>query len=115
MLAGIAGAAGVALAAVAAHKVESPALASAATLLMIHATAAVAVAGLSLRLAAAGWWIATAALMLISVGLFSGAIALRTLTSMSLFPGAAPVGGSLLILAWILVAILAIIAALRGR
>src|SRR6185369_7546633 len=43
--AGIAGAAGVALAAVAAHKVESPALATAATMLAVHAAAAVGIAG----------------------------------------------------------------------
>ena len=40
--AGLAGAAGVALAAVAAHRIESPALVSASTMLILHAGAAIA-------------------------------------------------------------------------
>ena len=71
--AGLTGAAGVALAAVAAHKVDSPALATAAMMLMVHAAAVLALAAVAMRSAAAfkvaGAW------MLAAVWLFSGDIA----------------------------------------
>jgi uncharacterized membrane protein YgdD (TMEM256/DUF423 family) len=105
--AGLAGAAGVALAAVAAHKVDSPALATAATMLMLHATAAVALVAVASRLAGTDWWLRLAAFMLAAASLFSGDIALHTLTGSHIFPMAAPTGGSLLIASWICVALLA--------
>jgi uncharacterized membrane protein YgdD (TMEM256/DUF423 family) len=103
----LAGAAGVALAAVAAHKVDSPALATAAMMLMLHATAAVALLAVAMRLALAGWWLKLAALMLAAATLFSGDIALHTLSGSHVFPMAAPTGGSLLIASWLGVALLA--------
>jgi uncharacterized membrane protein YgdD (TMEM256/DUF423 family) len=106
-LAGLAGAAGVALAAIAAHKVNSPGLATAATMLMIHAVAVVAVLTVAMRLQRPRFWIAVAALMLASVALFSGDIALSTLAGTHIFPMAAPIGGSLLIASWIGVTLLA--------
>ena len=108
-LAGLAGAGGVALAAVAAHKVDSPALATAATLLMIHAAAVVGL----LALAHSRAWLAAASLMLGAASLFSGDIALHTLCGQHIFPVAAPTGGSLLIASWIAVAGLAVCEARR--
>lgn len=106
--AGLLGAAGVALAAVAAHRVLTPAMASAAQMLMIHAVAVLAIAGWAARSAgAAGWWRVAARVMLLGVALFSGDIALKGLEIGQLFPMAAPIGGSLTIFAWILVAIAA--------
>ncbi len=105
--AGSAGAAGVALAAVAAHKVDSPALATAAMMLVLHATAAVALLALAARLGRPDWWLKLAAFMLAAVILFSGDIALHTLTGAHVFPMAAPTGGSLLIASWLGVALLA--------
>lgn len=108
--AGIAGAAGVALAAVAAHKVESPALATAAMMLTIHAAAAVGIVALAMRLEREKFWQAAALLMLGAASLFSGDIALHTLSGTHVFPMAAPTGGSLLIASWLIVAGLAVVA-----
>jgi uncharacterized membrane protein YgdD (TMEM256/DUF423 family) len=108
--AGVAGAAGVALAAVAAHKVESPALATAAMMLTIHAAAAVGIVALAMRTEREKLWQAAAVLMLAAASLFSGDIALHTLSGTHVFPMAAPTGGSLLIASWLIVAGLAIAA-----
>jgi uncharacterized membrane protein YgdD (TMEM256/DUF423 family) len=103
--AGLAGAAGVALAAVAAHKVESPALVTAANMLMIHAGAALALVAVTAALRSQVWlW--PAGLMLAAVVLFSGTIAANTLSPFSAPVMLAPIGGSLTILSWVLVAIL---------
>ncbi len=102
------GAAGVALAAAAAHRVPTPAMASAAQMLMVHAVAALAVSSWAVRSAtAAGWWRVAARVMLLGVALFSGDIALKGFEVGSLFPMAAPIGGSLTILGWVLVAVAA--------
>ncbi|MGQ0457553.1 MAG: DUF423 domain-containing protein [Hyphomicrobium sp.] len=114
-LAGVAGAAGVSLAAVAAHRVANPALSVAATMLMIHAAAVVAILAHASRQEASGFWTAAAALMLASVALFSGDIAANALAGFHLFPYAAPIGGSALIASWIALAIVALAAALRSR
>lgn len=112
--AGLTGAAGVALAAVAAHKVDSPALATAAIMLMVHATAAVAVlaACSSAGLGRAANWLAAA--MLGAVALFSGDVTLHTLTGAHIFPMAAPTGGSTLIGCWLALAIISIWRRVRG-
>jgi uncharacterized membrane protein YgdD (TMEM256/DUF423 family) len=108
--AGLLGAAGVTLAAVAAHRVPTPAMASAAQMLMVHAVAVLAISAWAVRSAnAAGWWRTAARVMLLGVALFSGDIALRGLELGQLFPRAAPVGGSLTILSWVLVSIAAAI------
>ncbi len=107
--AAIAGAAGVSLAAIAAHHTTSPALATAATMLMIHATAAVAIASLSSAAKTADRVRLVAWVMLLAVTLFSGDIALNALAGFHLFPMAAPVGGSLLILSWIALAAVAML------
>ncbi len=107
--AGLAGAAGVSLAAVAAHKVPDPSLATAANFFMLHAAAVIAIVAFAGQASAPRPWLWIAALMLVSVALFSGDIALHTLAGFHLFPMAAPTGGSLLILSWALVALLAIL------
>jgi uncharacterized membrane protein YgdD (TMEM256/DUF423 family) len=108
--AGLLGAAGVALGAVAAHKVPTPAMASAAQMLMVHGVAVLAISAWAVRSAhAAGWWRVAARVMLLGVALFSGDIALRGLEIGQLFPMAAPTGGSLTILAWVLMSVAAVI------
>lgn len=113
--AGLTGAAGVALAAVAAHRVESPALATAATMLMIHAAAAVAITAASSAsgLGRAGRVIA--GVMLAAVALFSGDVTVHTVTGNHVFPYAAPTGGSALIGSWLALAILSLSKWVRGR
>ncbi|WP_045836682.1 DUF423 domain-containing protein [Hyphomicrobium sp. 99] len=113
--AGLAGAAGVGLAAAAAHKVDSPALASSATLLTLHAAAAVGIVSVALRAAWRRLWSTTALLMLFAASLFTGEIAYHTFSSDASFQMLAPVGGSLMIVSWLLVACLAIAEALAKR
>jgi uncharacterized membrane protein YgdD (TMEM256/DUF423 family) len=106
--AGLMGAAGVALAAVAAHRLPTPAMASAAQMLMVHAVAVLAISAWAVRSAnAAGWWRVAARVMLLGTALFAGDIALRGFEAGQLFPMAAPIGGSLTIFAWVLVALAA--------
>jgi uncharacterized membrane protein YgdD (TMEM256/DUF423 family) len=77
-------------------------------MLMVHAVAVLAIAAWSVRsVSSGGWWRAAARGMLLGVALFSGDIALRGFEVGSLFPMAAPVGGSLTILGWVLVAVAA--------
>lgn len=96
------------LAAVAAHRVPTPAMATAAQMLMVHAVAVLAVAAWAVRSDnAGGWWRAAARMMLLGVALFAGDIALKGFEVGQLFPMAAPIGGSLTILAWVLVAVAA--------
>lgn len=108
LLAGLMGAAGVALAAAAAHAAPGQGLDSAAYMLLFHAAAIVGGVALldrgfgwpwALLLAVAGWIIGSA--------LFSGDVTLRVLTGNRLFPMAAPTGGTILIAAWVLLAIAA--------
>lgn len=108
--AGLVGAAGVALAAVAAHKVTEPALVTAANFLIMHAGAVLAVSAWAVRpTQAAGWWRAAARVLLAGVALFAGDIAASILAGSGLFPMAAPMGGSLMIAGWILVAVAALV------
>lgn len=102
--AGVAGAAGVALSAAAAHKVDSPALATAATILTLHAAAAVGVYAVAARSARPKLWSAAALLMLLAASTFSGEIAFHTFTDNASFQFLAPIGGSGMILSWVLVA-----------
>ncbi|MBS0269582.1 MAG: DUF423 domain-containing protein [Proteobacteria bacterium] len=113
--AGLAGAAGVGLAAAAAHKVDSPALGTAATMLTLHAAAALGIFAVALRAAWAKLWRAVALLMLFAASLFTGEIAFHTFTGDASFQMLAPVGGSLMIISWLLVACLSIAEALAKR
>lgn len=112
VLAGLMGAAGVVLAAIAAHGKPGAGLDSAALMLLLHAVAligatAVADGGRLSRpaglLARFGW--------VVGALLFAGDIALRTWTGHRLFPMAAPAGGSLLIASWLVF----LVAAIAGR
>jgi uncharacterized membrane protein YgdD (TMEM256/DUF423 family) len=108
ILAGVMGADGVILAAAAAHQPDAARLASASSMLLFHATAVLAVAALVERgvihvrigtAAAFGFVIASA--------LFAGDLVLRQYAGHSLFPMAAPSGGTLLIVSWIVLAVAA--------
>ncbi|MBS0234550.1 MAG: DUF423 domain-containing protein [Proteobacteria bacterium] len=103
--AGIAGAAGVGLSAAAAHKVDSPALSVAATILTLHAAAAVAIFAVAVRSAHPRLWSAAGLLMLFAASLFAGEIAFHTFTDNATFQFLAPIGGSGMILSWFVVAV----------
>jgi hypothetical protein len=96
--AGLLGAAGVALSAYAAHADGGANLTTAATFLLIHATA---VAGLCAGGTARRGLLQAATLMMIGAILFSGDITLRTLTGASPMRMAAPTGGVMLIVGWL--------------
>jgi uncharacterized membrane protein YgdD (TMEM256/DUF423 family) len=113
--AGIAGGAGVALAAVAAHAVATPALQTAATMLMIHAAAATAIAAVAPQSRCGRWWNASALLMLLGSSFFSGEIALHELAGEQPLPMLAPIGGSLMIASWLAMACVAVLSAWRCR
>jgi uncharacterized membrane protein YgdD (TMEM256/DUF423 family) len=108
ILAGIMGADGVILAAVAAHQADAARLAPASSMLLFHAAAILAVVALTERgiVAAKGGMIAGFGFVIASA-LFAGDLSLRHFTGHALFPFAAPAGGTLLIVSWLMLAIAA--------
>lgn len=101
-LAGLAGAAGVALAAAASHLAPEGSLRTAAEFLLFHAPAFLALAALSAGVGGPRRGLLIGgALLAAGLALFSGDLALRALKGMSLFRNAAPIGGTLMILGWL--------------
>ncbi len=106
VLAGILGADGVMLAAAAAHQPDAARLASASMMLLSHALAVMGTVALAERgvihmrigLAAAFGFV-------IAASLFAGDLTLRQYAGHSLFPMAAPTGGTLLIVSWLALAV----------
>lgn len=96
---GLFGAAGVALSAAAAHAGGGN-VATAASFLLAHAPALLAIGlfGRGRVLATGG------AILLIGVALFAGDLLMRHYIGTRLFPMAAPVGGTSMILGWLVVA-----------
>jgi uncharacterized membrane protein YgdD (TMEM256/DUF423 family) len=108
ILAAVMGADGVILAALSAHGGDAARLASASSMLLFHATAVLAAVALAERrvihlrlglISGFGFVIAAA--------LFAGDLTLRQFAGHSLFPMAAPTGGTLLIVSWLLLAVAA--------
>lgn len=113
VLAGLAGALGVALSAAAAH-ITGGNLTTAAQFLLFHAPGLLALAALI----AAGSVHPTLAqvagyLLVLGLALFCGDLSRRAFAGVALFPRAAPTGGILLMLGWVLVAVSALLR-LRG-
>jgi len=101
---GLAGAAGVTLAAIAAHR-GGPNLAVAAQMLLVHAAALPALAAAAATVA--GWpriTLAGAGLAGLGAALFAGTLTLGDLAGIRPFPMAAPTGGTLMILGWLVAA-----------
>ncbi|QGM99254.1 DUF423 domain-containing protein [Methylocystis parvus] len=105
-VAALQGAAGVALAAAAAHVDANPLLSTASQFLTLHAAAGLALAALA-RTAPAYPRFLSAATFLLQAGvtLFSADLAARVYLGGKLFPFAAPMGGSATILAWLALAV----------
>lgn len=100
------GGVGVVLAAIAAHRVSDPALVTASHFLLFHSCAALSLVALTSSLLSQRTVLLVAAsVMLVGVCLFSGDIALRVLWGRGLFPLAAPIGGSAVIVSWLLASI----------
>lgn len=108
-LAGIYGAAGVMLAAIAAHMKGGPTLSVAANFFMVHAALAVALATLAGQVKRPRAWLFLATLVLFATTLFSGDLTLLTLADRRFFPAAAPIGGTLLIASWLGITLLAVV------
>jgi uncharacterized membrane protein YgdD (TMEM256/DUF423 family) len=108
ILAGIMGADGVILAAASAHQPDAARLASASSMLLFHATAVLAVVALAERgVIHARIGITAAFGFVIATGLFAGDLTLRQYAGHGLFPFAAPTGGTLLIISWLVLAVAA--------
>jgi len=108
VLAGIMGADGVILAAASAHQADAARLASASSMLLFHATAVLAAVALTERgIIHARIGIAAAFGFVIAAALFATDLTLRQYAGHSLFPLAAPTGGTLLIVSWLMLAVAA--------
>ena len=105
--AGLMGAGGVALAAMSAHLPDATRLAAASSMLLFHAAAVLGVLAARDRLlhprlgAGAAWGLMAGAV------LFALDLALRRFAGHSLFPMAAPTGGTIMIASWLAVALAA--------
>jgi uncharacterized membrane protein YgdD (TMEM256/DUF423 family) len=108
ILAGIMGADGVVLAAASAHQADASRLASASSMLLFHGSAVLAAVALAERgVIHVRTGIAAAFGFVIAAALFAGDLTLRQYAGHSLFPMAAPTGGTLLIVSWLLLALAA--------
>ncbi len=108
-LTGLMGAAGVALAAAAAHQGDASRLAPASSMLLFHAPAVLATILLvERRLIHSALGVVAAFGLVVGAGLFAGDLSMRVYTGHALFPMAAPTGGTLLILSWLVLAVAAI-------
>jgi uncharacterized membrane protein YgdD (TMEM256/DUF423 family) len=116
VLASLMGAAGVVLAAAAAHAAPGAGLDSAAYLLLFHAVAVLGAAALARQ---GLLWppAALAAMVAFVLGgvLFASDVSMRAFAGHRLFPMAAPAGGTILIIAWLVLAVAAIVIIVRGR
>lgn len=109
ILAGIMGAAGVILAAVSAHQADTTRLAAASSMLLFHTAAVLGAAALvqcgviHARIGIVAVWG-----FVIAAALFATDLTLRQYFSRGLFSFAAPTGGMLLIVSWLVLAIAAV-------
>jgi uncharacterized membrane protein YgdD (TMEM256/DUF423 family) len=112
-LAGVLGAAGVGAAAAAAHLGGGQLLETAATFLMIHSAAVLAIVAIAQHASrrSARLFVIAAMLLILGVILFCGDFTMRALAERALFRMAAPSGGILLMLGWLLAAFAAALAA----
>lgn len=104
-LAGLMGAAGVALAAASAHQPDATRLAAASSMLLFHAIAVLtAVLLVERRIIHERIGLAAAVGFAAAAAMFAGDLTLRQVAGHGLFPMAAPTGGTLLIVSWLILA-----------
>ena len=107
-LAAIMGADGVMLAAASAHQADASRLSAASSMLLFHASAVLAsVALIERALLPVRIGLVAAFGFVVAASLFAGDLTLRQYAGHSLFPFAAPTGGTLLIASWLLLAVAA--------
>jgi uncharacterized membrane protein YgdD (TMEM256/DUF423 family) len=108
ILAGVLGADGVALAALAAHTPDASRLGTASSMLLFHATAALGTVALAERGVIRRRAGLTAAFgFVLAAALFAGDLTMLQFGGHGLFPMAAPTGGTLLIVSWLVLALAA--------
>ena len=108
ILAGVMGADGIILAAASAHQGDAARLGAASSMLLFHASAVLAVTALVERsIVQAKIGMGAAFGFVIATSLFAGDLSMRHYADHSLFPMAAPTGGTLLIMSWLSVAVAA--------
>jgi uncharacterized membrane protein YgdD (TMEM256/DUF423 family) len=108
ILAAVMGADGVILAAASAHQSGASLLLPASSMLLFHALAVLAVVALSERgIIARRIGIAAASGFVIAAVLFAADLTMRQYAGHRLFPFAAPTGGTLLIVSWLMLAVAA--------
>ena len=108
VLAAIMGADGVILAALSAHLPDAARLASASSMLLFHATAVLGTVALAERgVIQLGIGLLAASGFVLAAALFATDLTVRQFADHSLFPMAAPTGGTLLILSWLALAVAA--------
>ncbi|MCL2872025.1 MAG: DUF423 domain-containing protein [Betaproteobacteria bacterium] len=109
LFAGLAGAAGVAFSALAAHGNYPDLLKTCADILLVHAPALIGVTAL-MRVANSPRRLLFLAgfLLVVGLALFCGDLACRVFEDMRLFPMAAPIGGGAMILGWVFLALAAL-------
>ena len=108
-LAAVMGADGVILAAASAHQPDASRLASASSMLLFHAATVLATVALIERSIVHPKVGVTAAFgFVLAAALFAGDLTLRQYAGHSLFPFAAPTGGTLLIVSWLALAVAAV-------
>ena len=116
VLAGLMGASGIILAAIAAHTTRGVGLDNAGYMLLFHAIAVLSgVMLLQQRLLLRPLMLGVLAGWVLGSALFAGDIALRAFVGHRLFSLAAPTGGIILILAWIALAAAAILALVQSE
>jgi uncharacterized membrane protein YgdD (TMEM256/DUF423 family) len=98
---GLVGFAGVGLSARASHGGDGPQLVIAAQFLMFHAPVFVALAAVAAQRAVPAFLGASVGLLMAGLALFCGDLAMRATRAQSLFPFAAPLGGTLLMAGWL--------------
>ena len=114
-LAGVAGLAGVALSAAAAHIPGADSLKTAAQFLLFHAPAILALVAIgAVGLVRAGLARTAAGLLVLGLILFCGDLSARTWLQQPLFPMAAPTGGFALMGGWLAGILCALVPARRG-
>ena len=112
ILAGVMGADGVILAAASAHQGDATRLLPASSMLLFHATAVLAAVALAERgVIHVRIGIAAAFGFVVAAAVFAGDLTVRQYAGHSLFPMAAPTGGTLLIVSWLVLAVAAAMAA----
>jgi len=115
-LAGVMGAAAIGLAAAAAHVAPGAGLDSAAYMLLFHAVAVIGgVALVQQGLLRRRLALVVLAAWVLGATLFASDIAMRAFAAHRLFPFAAPIGGTILIAAWLALTGTAICALVRNR